>query len=937
MCSTSVQNSHTYIRKILEVLLIDGSGAPEISDSSFFYIMVVFNEEINVIADSEVFYLDDIFRQEEYSSLYGKMMDVVHYPISFLNKTVCGNGGTTGMINYALENDKGLLVLVPNVSIVKSKECDYCDNENVCCVYGGSDRFNPDAQIVIATYDQFPRLLKTLSKTGIKTGTDLFKMSFWTGRTIVVDEYHKLIDDSGYREICNKMTEMITKVNSPVILMSATANDDYAKMLRELLPEWIIRKYTVVYKNEHKEFDTLLQLWEAKKSDLKDVIYTMLNSEDNNHICVFYNSVTDIKKIIGQLNDNRIEVLCSAQSKNKVGKYYSDKFNDQKKLHFMTSAYFTGFDIKTDNCKCVIVTSNEFDYMTISDRDIKQIIGRFRIEGGGVRKNDNHIWYIKTTPDQENYMMNQNTYDKVVNDMRVSGDRWIEMSDGIEKMHTLLRTRDILDRFEHYSSVDKLVKYITDYGYKVTKKGAITGFTTIKRKKHLTFKRAKELLKKGMKIDFAAYPDINELEEFIKVKGMSKLMDTRTSKTDIHNWYQAYTLANGQDLEKKNPCDIFGIKNFGRYNQGFLYACLEYLGQKPNSDNFTYLMYNFMSSYVISWKLDNKGKKNNNTWLVITRSPESYSFFDDLRIRNEVKKSHKMGDRVINKKLSFETTNNSKSYARTSTIEDAIKSGYIPSLSGIPLYDWVNEDKANRLPERKKDKAWQDIKMFQQGKLSEMYQDTDNTYRFIKSEMNLADCLICDIDGGISFSQFKEIYKEWMWIAYPTINNITEDWTKFRVIVPLENTIKLEGEHNLKVLKMLRTMFCPYEDAEHQVYSFINFEDFKNMYGNEGQVYNISQDFVDCLNMCITTSYDYNDRKFSKADIVSVDSKSAMSLSEAQALFLKKLVDPNEGARHKVLFFIKKSLLPEDRLSFEDWLCKVYPAYLGHWRSHKVK
>ena len=898
---------------------------------------MIFNEEINVIADNEVFYLDDIFRQEEYSSLYGKMMDVVHYPISFLNKTVCGNGGTTGMMNYALENDKGLLVLVPNVSIVKSKECDYCDNEDVCCVYGGSDKFNPDAQIVIATYDQFPRLLKTLSKTGIKTGTDLFQMKFWAGRTIVVDEYHKLIDDSGYREICYKMTEMITKVNSPVILMSATPNDDYAKMLRELLPEWIIRKYTVVYKNEHKEFDTKLQLWEAKKGDLKDVIYTMLNSDNNNHICIFYNSVSDIKKIIGQLNDERIEVLCSAQSKNKVGKYYSDKFNDQKKLHFMTSAYFTGFDIKTENCKCVIVTSNEFDYMTISDRDIKQIIGRFRIEGGGVRKNENHIWYIKTTPDQENYMQNKNTYDKVVGDMEILGDRWIEISDGIKMKHTLIRTRDILDRFEHYSSVDKLVKYMTDYGYTVTKKGAITGFTTIKRKKHLTFKRAKELLNKGQKIDFDAYPDINELEEFMRVKGPEKFMENRTTKTVIHNWYQAYTLANGQNLEKKNPCDVFGIKNFGRYNQGFLYACLEYLGQKPNSDNFTYLMYNFMSSYVISWKLDNKGKKNNNTWLVITLTPENGNFFDDLRIRNEVKKLPKMGDRVINKKLSFETTNNSKSYARTSTIEDAIRSGYIPSLAGIPLYDWVNKDKANKLPDIKKGKDWQDIKMFRQGKLSEMYKDTDNTYRFIKSEMNLADCLICDIDGGISFSQFKEIYKEWMWIAYPTINNITEDWTKFRVIVPLENTIKLEGEHNLKVLKMLRTMFCPYEDAEHQVYSFINFEDFKNMYGNEGQVYSIPQDFVDCLNMCITTSYDYNDRKFSKTDIVVSDSKSGMSLSEAQALFLKKMADPTEGARHKVLFVIKRSLSSEDRLSFEDWLGKVYPAYLAHWRSHKVK
>ena len=899
--------------------------------------MKIFDEEIQVMADLGIFYLDDVFKQEKYQGIYSDMMDTFHYPISFLNKTVCGNGGTTGMVRYALEYDKGLLVLVPNVSIVKSKEWDYRTNKDVCCVYGGSDQFNPDAQIVIATYDQFPRLLGTLSKSGVKSGKELFEMKFWAGRTVVVDEYHKLIDDSGYRDICYRMTEMITKVKSPVILMSATPSEYYAKMLRELLPEWIIRKYTVVYNNEYNDYDTRLDLWEAKKGELKDVIYTMLNSDNNHHICIFYNSVGDIKKLLGQLNDDRIEVLCSSQSKNKVGKYYSDKFNDKKKLHFMTSAYFTGFDIWCDDCKCVIVTSNEFDYMTISDRDIKQIIGRFRMKGGDVRHSDNHIWYIKTTPDQKNYLMNQNTYDLLVKDMGVLGEKWVEMSGGIKMMHSMIRTRDILDRFEKYSSADKLVKYMTDYGYIVKKRGEITGFTYIKKKKHITFKKAKEMLNKGMKVDFDSYPDINELEEFMKVKGLSKFMDTRTSKTDIHNWYQAYTLANGQDLEKKNPCDVFGIKNFGRYNQGFLYACLEYLGEKPNSENFSYLMYHFMSSYVISWKLDNKGKKNNNTWLVITLTPKNGNFFDVFLYKNEVKKLPNLGEKVAGIKLSYETKNNSKSYARTSTLTEAMKLGYIPSLTGIPLYDWVNEDKPNRLPSIKKGKEWSGIKMFKQGKLSEMYQDTDNTYRFIKSEMNLADCLICDIDGGMSFSQFKDKYKDWMWMAYPTINNITEDWTKFRVIVPLEHTIKLEGEHNLKVLKTLRTMFCPYEDPDHQVYSFINYEDFSKMVGNEGYIYSIPQEFVDCLNMCITTSYDYNDRKFNKTDIVSGDNKSGMSLSDAQGLFLKKLADPTEGARHRVLYPIKKGLSPEDRLLFEDWLGEVYPSYLSHWRSHKVK
>lgn len=884
-----------------------------------------------------MFFLDDIFNQEEYRCLYWDMMDTKLYPVSFLDKTACGNGGTTGMIRYALANDKGLLILVPNVSIVKDKKKDFKGNNDVCCVYGESSDFNAEAQIVVATYDQFPRLLKELKSSGVKTKTDLFNMTFWGGRTIVVDEYHKLIDDSGYRNICWRLTEMIAKVKSPIILMSATPSDDYALMLRQLLPQWIIRKYTVAYDNEHRDYDTRLDIWEAKKGQLKDVLYTMLSSDNNKHICVFYNSVGDIKKLLGQLKDDRIEVLCSSQSKDRVGKYYSESFSEKKKMHFMTSAYFTGHDIKVEGCKCVIVASNEFDYMCISERDIKQIIGRFRIEGGGVRHNDNHIWHIKTTPDQKNYLMNKNTYDKMAKDMEVMGDRWMEMSDGIEKMHTLMRTKDILKRFDTYSTVDKLSKCLTNYGYKVVKRGEITGFSTLDKKKHITFKMAKQLLKDGVKVDFDRYPDINELVAFAEVKGMSALTSTKNTKSIIHNWYQAYTKAKDQDLEREDVCDVFGIQNFGRYNAKYLMACLEYLGEEANYDELPEKVRNVFKKYVIPWKLDNKGKKNNNTWLVITDTPKTVDFFGIISIEETVKKSTVLEDMVIDRKLSYETSNQTRSVARTSTLDGLLRGGGIPTLKGIALYDWVNQDKVNRLPGVKKSDDWTSIKRFRQGKISEMYADTLASYRYVRSEMNLADYIICDIDGGMTFSDFKEKYNQWTWIAYPTINNITDNWTKFRVIVPLNATIRLEGEHNLKVLKALRTMFCPYEDPDHQVYSYINYEDFSNMVSNTGSTLDIPQEFVDCLNLCITTSYDYNNKKFCKEEIKTGETvKTGMSLDNAKSLFLKKLADPTEGARHRTLYPIKKGLSAEDRKLFEEWLGEVHPAYLSHWRSHKV-
>ena len=208
---------------------------------------------INFYKDREIFafndiYLEDIFDRDEYKNIYDQMFDQKNKPISVLNKGICGNGGTTGFIKYVLNSchngtGKGCLILVPNVSIVVDKEKEFDDN--VCCVYGGVKDINVDAQVVIATYDQFPRLMKKLKSAAVRTeGTN---MEFWSGRTIIIDEYHKLITESGFRKICVAITELIRTVNTPVILMSATPYLEYVEMLSELLPEREIANYNVLY------------------------------------------------------------------------------------------------------------------------------------------------------------------------------------------------------------------------------------------------------------------------------------------------------------------------------------------------------------------------------------------------------------------------------------------------------------------------------------------------------------------------------------------------------------------------------------------------------------------------------------------------------------------------------------------------------------------
>ena len=315
-------------------------------------------------------HLSEIIPDEEYKKWFNTRKGG---KIFVLNKNKCGNGGTTGFISYAKKTFKGLSIIVPNVSIVQSKEWD----DELCCLYGGKEVEDRNKPIRVATWDKH-KILETLPSFGMD-----FDNRFWAGSLLVVDEYHKLVDDCNFREICAKVVQTIINTKSNVVLMSATPHLEFVDFLRDLSGKEVVT-YNVEY--DDKVIPTL-QWMDRKKGqklynvvgEIMDVAREKKSKSQVHQVVFFYNNVDGITDIINQLeNSTDVEVLCSKNRDKKTIPCYSEKFDKDKIFHFCTSAYFTGMDIDEYVDKVVIIGGNSQSILSYSNKEIKQMLGRMR-------------------------------------------------------------------------------------------------------------------------------------------------------------------------------------------------------------------------------------------------------------------------------------------------------------------------------------------------------------------------------------------------------------------------------------------------------------------------------------------------------------------------------------------------------------------------------
>lgn len=995
--------------------------------------------KFNIVCNS--FYLSDNISDAYYESWWNNDR------INILDKAECGNGGTNGIIQYALNHNKSCVICVPNVGVVTSKEEKYGHDGRFCFGYGDK-KIDYSTQIILCTYDKFKEEMSNIDK-GVslyafkdENGDVMMDSFIWRNRLVVFDEFHKLVDDSGFREICF-ITTMRILSSSHVLLMSATPNEYYIKLLdniyTHLKKNREINVYSVKYQNvdiPRFRYNTNGDIWRGGYVDifrikpskatnmginsLRDAIVHTYNvkvneekyKEDgldtddlpykNKHIVIFWNNRGEILDMVNRLGYKDVEVLCSEQGKDNFGEYYSNVFNKDKRVHFLTSAYFTGCDIELkQQCvdvdgsryeidqmvdKCFIVGGPGVDCTCYSERDLQQMLGRFRTGVADIK-----IMYLDINNNivqHSNLVNNINrTKDKImVNELKDNGSI-ASIEDYVQNMVDLIRYTEQ----KKYVEVWKNTKLLSETISRISQyKGRVMSDTLVKDyfkecsgdyKKHksLSFREAKNRICDGKTVTLFEYRYSGLIKKYLAIYGVSKtrvasLRDIKDTLDAIGSSRKAVETPEDSDvffdlLRKttiEERCNILGIKEGYQPWHKIIYLIEVLEEKKIESYEVNYCLGIWFG--MIGVNIPNLRDFNSYILLVkkVCENQDLVHLFvnNNISMHQSLKKTYFKKIDLIkhldNKVIltidlkDYQHNHSDKSiYGVSRPLDYLLDNQYFQSLSSYPIYNYVMEDKVNRLPEKKNTQEWKSIKKWKQSWISELFfipKELNADIRFKVVNLDYANSIILDIDNGMKFSEFKEQYKNIEWYAYPSISNTDYDnWYKFRVIFPNQHPLYLYGENKLTILKILRKNICPFEDDKHGLYSYINQEDLKYMVHNEGLRIAYNQEVVDSIYNLFKgfETYTKNASYLEEESASETTTESVWTIDEAIEYLKakkKKAAEGDEGTYH----FAYDTLFKYKKLTLDKWdelkKCVIdtfgmvdYNTHMSTWRDWVFK
>lgn len=316
-----------------------------------------------------------------------KIGDVIdRLPYGIIDKTITGIGATTLELRT---QSRSSIIVVPTKALAYNKyKSIIAEKGEDYALYVGSPIKDMNRNIspfsirdfltsgtspikkFLVVADSLGYLISCLQQNGI----DVYNSYF-----LLIDEIDTMQSDSTYRPKLEAVMDhyfMFDKEHRAVV--SATLNSfSNPMMIHE--PKSLItwenpprRSIELVYTN----FVDAIAI-----DKIKDIL-----SETDDKILIAYNSLDGIFNILEQLNVDKTNcgILCSERSFDKVKDYLEDVDNVidedghlQKRIVFMTCAYFAGIDI-ADQCHLITITSHLQPFTYLSLGRMAQIAGRCR-------------------------------------------------------------------------------------------------------------------------------------------------------------------------------------------------------------------------------------------------------------------------------------------------------------------------------------------------------------------------------------------------------------------------------------------------------------------------------------------------------------------------------------------------------------------------------
>lgn len=746
--------------------------------------------------------------------------NIVRFPfaeegnIKFINKGITGCGGTTIAIETAKKENASIVLLMPTVSAIQSKKQQFPE----AVALFGNNYLNVEQQrfitnnIILATYDKFENIK-----------TDLLRKENYY---LVIDEYHTLTRDAGYRKCMASLLKDWDSFKS-VTLLTATPDEHLINAVRNIYSSSNISQLNYVW--GEKRFCNLTNVEGSLHNYLVDLVKNWSYVNENN-LYLMLNNIKEINSIIEEAGLVEYHVQCSESRENEVKRSSIEDINkDLKPINFLTASGFEGCDIKDPNGVIYTVVdlnanSTIFDWQTLV-----QMQGRCR----GSKEYPHVLYhYSKLREDQLTELKNKvkalklakiELGDKTVREV-LNDDDYLVVNNNIVinpfKESVIAREKEIFENCQTYKS---FFDYLSSKGYIV-----VTSAEKVKKenvKKNVGFKELCKMYEAGQ--DTKGYKRSVLVNKAYSVLGKDKVKETGYSEKMCLN------LLKLNENKYMDPKEFLELKPGRFYTSNAIIKALEEINK-------------YLQNQLMQQSASKKGKVT-----IETDSPydgaelqylQNQLISTDERLLPITLNSLGYLVKPIRKKVDGKDIRGYEVLAnKENDINevDKVIAKVNPTLNfsistkpGVkvsrPMFDKVSqlESIVKPRPAEKKDQWY----------MSDCYNSSETSYARKETSFTSVDCIIIDIDGGVTIDELNEYinknYCSAVHYIYKTFS-YTEEKQKFRVIFPLSETLTFRSDlsdtKNFKAAKI--QMFPEIHDTNCQLW-FFSPNEVPEMFGN---------------------------------------------------------------------------------------------------------